>query len=131
MLRVRSPLSDETEVLVTKTIGCCVAVHKELGPGLLESVYARAVRIELGLSDIPFEREHVIPITYRGIFLCYQRLDLLVAGQIVLELKSIERLGPVHRAQVLKYLRATRLRVGLLVNFNVAVIQDGLRRIIL
>jgi GxxExxY protein len=131
MLRLQSPRSDETELLVTKTIGCCVAVHKELGPGLLESVYARAVRIELGLSNIPFESEYVIPIAYRGVFLCYQRLDLLVAEQIVLELKSVERLGPVHRAQILKYLRATRLRVGILVNFNVAVLQDGLRRIIL
>src|SRR5262249_5941904 len=131
MLRLQSPLSDETELLITKTIGCCVAVHKELGPGLLEGIYARALRIELGVSNIPFESERVIPITYRNVFLCYQRVDLVVAEQIVLELKSIERLGPVHRAQVLKYLRASRLRVGLLVNFNVAVMQDGLRRIIL
>jgi GxxExxY protein len=131
MLKVQSPLSDEVELLVTKTIGCCVSVHKELGPGLLENVYARAVRIELSLSEIPFESEYVVPISYRGVFLCHQRIDLVVAGQIVVELKSIERLAAVHRAQVLNYLRAAHLRIGLLVNFNVPVIQDGLRRFIL
>jgi hypothetical protein len=68
MLKVPSPLSDEVELLVTKTIGCCVSVHKELGPGLLESVCARAVRIELSLSEIPFESEYVVPISYRGVF---------------------------------------------------------------
>jgi GxxExxY protein len=130
MLRVESPLSEELEFLVTKTIGCCVAVHKELGPGLLETVYARAVRIELGLSGMAFESERVIPISYRGVYLCNQRLDLIVHGQIVVEL-SIERLGPVHRAQVVSYLRSTGLRIGLLVNFNVPVIQDGVRRVIL
>jgi GxxExxY protein len=131
MLRVQSPLSNELELLVTKTIGCCVAVHKELGPGLLEAVYARAVRIELGLSGVEFESERIVPITYRGVYLCNPRLDLIVREQIVLELKSVDRLGPVHRAQVVSYLRTTGLRIGLLVNFNVPVIQEGLRRVIL
>jgi GxxExxY protein len=131
MLHIQSPLSEELELLVTKTIGCCVSVHRELGPGLLESVYARAIRIELNLSKLSFESEYVIPITYRGVLLSHQRIDLVVGGQIVLELKSIERFAPVHRAQVLNYLRAAHLRIGLLVNFNVPVIQDGLRRIIL
>lgn len=131
MLRVQSPLSDELESLVTRTIGCCVAVHRELGPGLLETIYARAVRIELTASGLCFEAEHVVPVTYRGVFLCHQRLDLIVERQVVLELKAVERLGPVHRAQVLNYLRTAGLRIGLLVNFNVAVIQDGLRRVIL
>jgi GxxExxY protein len=78
-----------------------------------------------------FEREKRIPITYRGKFLCHQRLDLVVEQQIVLELKSVERLNPVHHAQVLSYLRASQLRIGLLVNFNVPVLQHGLRRIVL
>jgi GxxExxY protein len=131
MLRIPSPLSDELELLVTKTIGCCVAVHKELGPGLLETVYARAVRIELGLSGMTFDSERLVPISYRGVYLCNQRLDLVVQEQIIVELKSVERLNPVHRAQVVSYLRTTGLRIGLLVNFNVSAIQDGLRRVIL
>jgi GxxExxY protein len=131
MLHVQSPLADELESLVTRTIGCCVAVHRVLGPGLLESVYARAVRIELALSGLSFESEHIVPVRFRGVFLCNHRLDLIVAEQIVVELKSIERLGPVHRAQVLNYLRVSRLRIGLLVNFNVPVLQEGLRRVIL
>jgi GxxExxY protein len=131
MLRIPSPLSDELELLVTKTIGCCVAVHKELGPGLLETVYARAVRIELGLSGMTFDSERIVPISYRGVYLCNQRLDLIVQEQIIVELKSVERLNPVHRAQVVSYLRTTGLRIGLLVNFNVSAIQEGLRRVIL
>jgi GxxExxY protein len=131
MLRIPSPLSDELELLVTKTIGCCVAVHKELGPGLLETVYARAVRIELGLSGMTFDSERIVPISYRGVHLCNQRLDLVVQEQIIVELKSVERLNPVHRAQVVSYLRTTGLRIGLLVNFNVSAIQEGLRRVIL
>jgi len=131
MLRISSPLSDELELLVTKTIGCCVAVHKELGPGLLETVYARAVRIELGLSGMTFDSERIVPISYRGVYLCNQRLDLIVQEQIIVELKSVERLNPVHRAQVVSYLRTTGLRIGLLVNFNVSAIQEGLRRVIL
>lgn len=131
MLRIPSPLSDELELLVTKTIGCCVAVHKELGPGLLETVYARAVRIELGFSGMTFDSERLVPISYRGVYLCNQRLDLVVQEQIIVELKSVERLNPVHRAQVVSYLRTTGLRIGLLVNFNVSAIQEGLRRVIL
>jgi GxxExxY protein len=131
MLRIQSPLPDEVELLVTKTIGCCVAVHKELGPGLLETVYARAVRIELGLAGIQFESERIVPVSYRGVYLCNQRLDLIVQEQIIVELKSVERLNPVHRAQVVSYLRTTGLRIGLLVNFNVSAIQEGLRRVIL
>jgi len=131
MLRISSPLSDELELLVTKTIGCCVAVHKELGPGLLETVYARAVRIELGLSGMTFDSERIVPISYRGVYLCNQRLDLIVQEQIIVELKSVERLNPVHRAQVVSYLRTTGLRIGLLVNFNVSAIQEGIRRVIL
>ena len=131
MLRIPSPLPDELELLVTKTIGCCVAVHKELGPGLLEAVYARAIRIELGLSGMTFDSERIVPISYRGVYLCNQRLDLVVQGQIIVELKSVERLNTIHRAQVVSYLRTTGLRIGLLVNFNVSAIQEGLRRVIL
>jgi GxxExxY protein len=131
MLRVPTKLSDDLEDLVHRTIGCCIDVHRALGPGLLESIYSRAVCIELTRSGIAYEREKVIPVTYRDELLCSQRLDIVVANQIVLEIKSVERLHPVHRAQALTYLRVSRLPIALLMNFNVAVLPEGLKRIVL
>jgi GxxExxY protein len=131
MLRIPSPLSDELEALIYKTVGCCIEVHRALGPGLLENIYSRAVCIELTASGIPVEAEKHVPVMYRGQLLCHQRLDLVVVGQIVLEIKSVGQLHPVHHAQVLSYLRVSRLPVGLLMNFNVPVLQDGLKRIVL
>ena len=131
MLRVASPLSDELETLIHRTIGCYIAVHRALGPGLLEHICSRAVCLELEAAGIPFEAEKQIPVWYRSQLLCYQRLDLVVAQQIVLEIESVERLNPVHHAQLLSYMRASGLRVGLLMNFNVPVLQDGLKRIVL
>jgi GxxExxY protein len=131
MLTIDTPLTDELEALIYKTIGCCIEVHRALGPGLLEKIYSRAVCIELGVAGISFEVEKHFAVMYRGHLLCHQRLDLIVAGQIVLEIKSVEHLNPVHQAQVLNYLRVARLRVGLLMNFNVATLQDGLKRIVL
>ena len=106
-------------------------VHCALGPGLLESIYAQALCIELQMTGIPFERETCVPISYRGYFLCDHRLDLVVSDQLVPELKAVERLAPVHHAQLLSYLRASKIRVGLLMNFNVPVLQDGLKRVVL
>jgi GxxExxY protein len=131
MLRVTSPLPDEVETLVHKTIGCCITVHRELGPGLLESTCARAVCIELHAAGLAFEAEKHIAVIYREQLLCHHRLDLVVANQVVVEIKSVDRLAPVHHAQLLNYLRVSGLRIGLLVNFNVAVLQDGIKRIVL
>src|SRR4051812_49422109 len=131
MLRIASSLPAEVEQLVTRVIGCCIAVHRCLVPGLIESIYSRALCIELATAAIPFEREVQIPVRYREEFLCVQRLDIVVAGQIVLEVKSVDRLAPVHHAQLLSYMRVANLRIGLLVNFNVPVLQDGLKRMVL
>ena len=131
MLRVPGPLSDELEALVHDTIGCCITVHRTLGPGLLETIYSRAVALELKAAGISFEREKRYPVTYRGELLCEQHLDFVVGGAIVLEIKSIEALAPIHHSQLLSYLRVSRLRVGLLLNFNVAVLKDGLVRKVL
>ena len=131
MLRVPSPLPTELEELITRVIGCLIVVHRTLGPGLLESIYSRANGLELSAAGIPFEREVEIPVSYRDELLCVQRLDIVVAGRIVLEVKSVERLNPVHHAQLLNYLRISKLNIGLLVNFNVPVLQDGLKRKIL
>ena len=130
-LKIATPLSDDLEALAYDVIGCCVAVHRILGPGLLETVYAQAVRLEMKAQGIPFEAEKAIPVRYREILLCHQRLDLFVAGQIVLELKSVEHLSAIHVAQILSYLRVAKVRLGLLVNFNVYQLKDGIRRVIL
>jgi len=131
MLLIPTPLSDDLEALVHDTIGCCIEVHRELGPGLLETIYARAICLELTAAGIAFESEKTFPVIYRGELLCEQRLDFVVAGHIVLEIKSVEQLAPLHHAQLLNYLRVSHLRVGLLMNFNVAVLQDGLKRKVL
>jgi GxxExxY protein len=131
MLRIQSPLSDELENLIQRIIGCCIAVHRGLGPGLLESIYSKAVRLELRAAGIKFEYEKQIPVRYRGELLCHQRLDLVVEDQVVVEIKCVEHLNPVHHAQLLSYLHASGLRVGFLMNFNVAILQDGLKRIVL
>jgi GxxExxY protein len=109
MLRVPSQLPIEVEELITRVIGCCIAVHRTLGPGLLESIYSRAIGLELRAECIPFEHEVEVPVSYRNELLCVQRLDMVVNGQIVLEVKSVERLVPVHQAQLLSYLRVSRL----------------------
>ena len=131
MLRIPTTLDPAIEELVHQTIGCCITVHRELGPGLIEQAYGRAVGYELAANGIPFEREKGFPISYRGEYLYMHRLDLLVAGKIVLELKAVERLHPVHHAQLLSMLRTLKLRVGLLINFNVPVLPEGIRRIVL
>ena len=131
MLKVTSPLDDAVEALIHRVIGCCIRVHREVGPGLLERIYRSAVCIELQFEGIPFEVEKPFPVWYRGHLLCDQRVDVVVARQILLEMKAIDRLAPVHHAQVMSYLRVSGLRIGLLMNFNVPVLPDGLRRIVL
>jgi GxxExxY protein len=130
-LRISTQLPDDLESLVRITIGCCIAVHRELGPGLLERVYPRAIALELGDRNIPYSTEKAIPIRYRNIIICHQRIDLMIDNRLVLEVKSVERLGPIHVAQVINYLRVTGARVGLLVNFNVPVLKQGIRRVVL
>jgi GxxExxY protein len=131
MLEISSPLSQELETLIHRIIGCCIAVHRELGPGLLESIYLRALCLELEAAGLSFEVEKRVPVMYRGQLLCYQRLDIVVAGQVLLEIKAVDRLAPVHHAQTMSYMRVGHLKVALLLNFNVPVLPDGLRRIVL
>ena len=131
LLRASSDLPTDLEHLVHTTIGCCLAVHRELGPGLLERVYPRAIAMELTSCGIPHSSEKAIPIRYRGEVICQQRIDLFVDDRLVLEIKAVERLNPIHVAQVINYLRVTGARVGLLVNFNVPNLKQGIRRIVL
>jgi GxxExxY protein len=125
-------MSAENEGLTGKVIGSALAVHKHLGPGLLESAYETCLAIELTYLAIPFERQKHLPIHYRGqaVDAAY-RLDFIVNRELILELKSIDRIEPIHTAQVLTYLRLTGLRLALLINFNVPLLRDGIKRIAL
>jgi GxxExxY protein len=122
---------NDTE-LTRLIIGAAIEVHKLLGPGLLESAYEDCLCHELALRGIHFEKQKPIPLVYKGTKLeCGFRLDLLVEGQIVVELKSVDGLGPIHEAIILTYLRLSGHQVGLLINFNVPVLKDGVRRFIM
>ena len=131
MLRIPSSLPAELENTIERVIGCCIQVHRVLGPGLLEIIYASALSVELKHENIPYERELQVPVFYRDELLCNQRLDIVVANQLVLEIKAVERLSAVYDAQILNYMRLSKLRAGLLVNFNVLVLKDGLKRKVL
>jgi GxxExxY protein len=110
-------------------IGAAIEVHRTLGPGLLESAYEECLAHELSQRAIPFERQRPLPLEYKAVRLdCGYRLDLLVAGLVVVEIKSVEALQPIHDAQLLTYLRLGGWSTGLLINFNVVVLKDGIRR---
>jgi len=130
-MRLHSPLSPDAERVMTETIGCAIAVHRELGPGYLESIYQKAMYIELQTHGLVFERERAVTVNYRGVEITGQRVDLIVERLIVVELKAVVHLDDVHRAQVVSYLKTTKLRGGLLVNFRVPVLKQGLQRIVL
>ena len=111
-------------------IGACIEVHRHLGPGLLESTYKACLRRELSLRRLPFEYERPLVLEYKGVILdCGYRIDLIVDQRIILEVKAVEQLLPVHQAQVITYLKLTKLNTALLINFNVAAIKSGLRRL--
>jgi GxxExxY protein len=113
-----------------RVIGACIEIHRCLGPGLLESAYGQCLAHELGLRELSFERELELPVRYKSVELdCGYRLDFVIERELILEIKAVERLLPVHEAQVLTYLRLTGLRVALLVNFNVEALRRGLRRL--
>src|SRR5262245_26632055 len=131
MLRIHTSLSEELEALVHRAIGCCIAVHKALGPGFRERTYTRALLLEFAAEGMSVETEKRYPVRYRDELVCEHRVDLVVDGQLLMEIKSVEQLAPVHRGQVVSYLRISKLPVGLLVNFNVAVLPDGLKRVVL
>jgi len=122
----------EINDLTREIIGAAMEVHRERGPGLLESAYQVMMRHELTLRGIPFEYEKPLPLIYKGVQLdCGYRLDLLVKDCVVVEIKSVESIIPIHEAQLLTYLRLTGCKVGLLINFNVPLLIDGVKRKVL
>jgi GxxExxY protein len=130
-MRRDSPLSPEADRMMTHVIGCAIAVHRALGPGFLESIYQRAMCVELGARGLSYEVERPVRVAYRGVEIPGQRVDLIVGGLIVVELKAVVRLDRVHVGQVISYLKTTGLRGGLLINFRVPILVKGLKRIIL
>jgi GxxExxY protein len=122
---------NEQDPLTGSIIGAAIEVHRKLGPGLLESVYAKCLRHELDLRGIPFLKSVPVPIIYKD--LCVENgliLDLLVGDRVIVELKAVDALHPVHHAQLLSYMRLSNIPLGLLMNFNVSVLKDGIKRLI-
>ena len=122
----------EFDSLSKRVIGCAIEVHRELGPGLLESAYERCLAYELTQINIPFVLQQELPVIYKGVKIdCKYRIDFLVDDQLIVELKSVDEINPVHQAQLLTYMKLARVKVGLLINFNVGLLKDGLKRMVL
>ena len=118
--------------LSNRVIGCAIEVHRQLGPGLLESTYEQCLAHELKLEGIGFKLQHPQPVDYKGIRLeCGYRIDLLVEDELIVELKSVERIIGIHVAQLLTYMRLSGIGTGLLMNFNVRKLKDGIKRYVL
>jgi GxxExxY protein len=117
--------------ITEKAIGAAIEVHRVLGPGLLESTYEECLAKELDLIGLRFERQKPLPVLYKGLKLeCGYRIDFLVEGEVILELKSVDAITPIFIAQVLTYLRLLGKQVGLLINFNVPVLREGIKRVV-
>lgn len=122
----------ELNKITEQIIGAAIEVHRALGPGLLESAYEECLCHELGLRQVPFERQRPLPVNYKGVKLdCGYRLDLLVSSAVVVEIKAVEVIQPIHEAQLLTYLKLGGWKLGLLINFNVPMLKEGIRRRIL
>ena len=121
----------ELDRLAHQVIGAAIEVHRQLGPGLLEGVYEKALCIEFDLRAIAFRSQSGVGITYKGRPVGRGKLDLLVGDRLIVELKAVEKLAPIHLAQMISYLRMTNRALGLLINFNVPVLKEGIRRVVL
>ena len=131
MLNVATRLSDADEKIVYQIIGCGIAVHSELGPGFKEHIYQEAYCLELNVRGLKFEREKRIAVKYKTWQIPGQKIDLVVEGLVLVELKAVSKLKAIHKAQVISYLRTTGLPLGLLMNFNSRRLKDSMQRIAL
>ena len=127
----KTELDTHTNQLSSKIIGAAIEVHRILGPGYLEQVYEEALAIELSKRHISHKRQPEISITYKGQNIGVNRLDILVDNLIIVELKAVDSILPIHRAQIISYLKATGFKLGLLINFNVSLLKQGIHRIVL
>lgn len=123
-------LRTEINAITERTIGCGIAVHRALGPGLLESAYEECLSFELKASGLAFRRQVPLPLTYRSVKLdCGYRMDIVIEDLVIIEIKAVERLMPIHEAQLLSYLKLFDKKIGLLMNFHVPVLKNGIKRI--
>ena len=131
-MKMFEPLPPETEALAKQTVDAAMKVHRALGPGLLESVYEKCLTHELRTREIAVQAQVNVPVVYEGLRLeSGLRLDLLIGKQLIVEIKAVEEMSRLFKAQVLTYLRLTNLRLALLINFNVPLLRDGIHRVIL
>lgn len=121
----------EINQITEKIIGCAIEVHKNLGPGLLESAYEECLVFELNKVGLKVDRQKAVPVVYKDIKLdCGYRLDILVENTVVIELKVVDAINPVHEAQILTYMKFANKNIGLLINFNVTVLKNGIKRFV-
>lgn len=128
---MHEPVPDDVNELAHAVMDAAFAVHRALGPGFLESIYTQALRIELDARGIAFECEKRVDVVYRGIAIPGQRVDFIVDGRVIVEVKAVAAIEPIHLAQAISYLRTTRLRLALLINFHQRLLAHGIRRIVL
>ena len=122
----------EFDALSKQVIGCALEVHRHLGPGLLESTYEQCLAHELSCAKLPFQLQVPLPVEYKDMRLeCGYRIDVFVDGRLIVELKSVEKHLPIHEAQLLTYMKLARVPTGLLINFNVKLLKDGIQRFVL
>ena len=122
----------EQDELTGRVIGCAVEVHKALGPGLLESVYEKCLAVELANKGIKYETEKEINVEYKGKNIdCGFRADFVIEGELIVELKAADKVLPIHEAQLLTYMKIANIKTGLLINFNVVLLKDGIKRFVL
>ena len=122
----------EFDELSKNVIGCAIEVHRNLGPGLLESTYRQCLACELSHANIPFQMEVPLPVRYKEMLLdCGYRIDLVISGDLIVEIKCVEALLPIHQAQILTYMKLATIPIGLLINFNVTKLQSGIKRFVL
>jgi GxxExxY protein len=131
MLRTHSNFDTTTESYITEVIDCGFVIHRDVGPGFMEPLYSNAMAIELRTRGIPFEREKFVTVKYRDQPVGIHRLDLVIRGCIVVELKAVKTLEPVHHAQLMAYMKASDIRIGLLMNFCGATFKENTKRVVL
>ncbi len=129
-LRIDNQLDEKTEIIIRNIIGAAIDVHRELGPGYLEKVYEQAMALELRYRGLAYATQVSVAVHYKGEKIHGQILDMVVEGKVILELKSVEMLIPIHEAQILSYLKSTGLPAGLLINFKERLVKDGIKRFI-
>lgn len=129
-LHVKNRLDEKTEALINSIIGAAIDVHRELGPGYLEKVYEQAMSLELSHRGLAYSTQKPVAVYYKGVKIHGQVLDIVVEEKVILELKSVEAVLPIHEAQILSYLKSTGLAAGLLINFKERLVKDGIKRFV-